>query len=123
MSEDITADSLQKLHDSSTRIDERVKTIQEHQKNLENSIGSIQCEHTGIMQRIAVLESKDTAHHLNDIKKELNQLEKRLNTFEASTGQSKDRWNRIFTFMIQIIWVILAAWLLMKLGLQAPSVP
>ena len=102
-----------------TRIDERIKSIKEEQLNLERNISVIQASHTNIMQKIAVLESKDA----DNIKRELTEVEKRLTAVESSTCQSKDRWNKIFTFMIQIIWVILAAWLLMKLGLQAPAVP
>lgn len=104
-----TAESIQKLCDLSTRIDERVKAIQINQKELESSFKVVQ-------QKVAVLESKD----FGDLRKELTQLEKRIIALESDSGQSKDRWNKIFTFVLQIIWVVLAAWLLMKLGLQAP---
>lgn len=125
-----TAESLQKLYDLSTRIDERVKSIQADQKELESAIDSIKASHAQIMQKVAVLESKDVGtlairldQCQDQVKRELNELEKRLITVEAASGQNKDRWNRIFTFVIQIIWVLLAAWLLMKLGIQAPAVP
>lgn len=132
-----TAESIQKLYDLSTRIDERVKAIQEDQKGLEQSLSVVQHAHTEIMKKVAVLEAKDTLtasdinsaleskFHVvqNELKKELTELEKRVIAVEAASGQNKDRWNRIFTFIIQIIWVLLAAWLLMKLGLQAPAVP
>lgn len=137
MPEDITAqilnqtiESIQKLYDLSTRIDERVKTVQINQKELENSIDSIKMKHSDIMQKVAVLESKDVGFIStkftdcqSEFRKELNELEKRIISVEATSGQNKDRWNRIFDFIIQIIWVILAAWLLMKMGIQAPAVP
>jgi len=115
MSEDITEQilnqnkNIQKLCDLSTRIDERVKTVQTNQKKFETSFEIVQ-------QKVAVLESKDIC----PIQQEIKELEKRIVTLEMSEGQNKDRWNKILTFVIQIIWVVLAAWLLMKLGLQSP---
>jgi len=125
-----TAENIQKLYDLSTRIDERVKTIQHQHKGLEEDISDLIKSHGEIMQKVAVLESKDIgmltqkfAECQNEVKKEINALEKRLIAVESASGQSKDRWNKIFTFILQIVWVLLAAWLLMKLGLQAPAVP
>lgn len=127
-----TSDNIQKLFDLSTRIDERVKAIQSKQEDLDERIADVIKAHGEIMQRLAVLESTrggaDTiAAKLDECQKqfhhELVEIDKRLIQVEGKTNTSQDRWNKIFTFVIQIIWVILAAYLLMKLGLQAPAVP
>jgi hypothetical protein len=107
-------------------IDERVKAIQYNQVNIENKIESLFDAHHIAMQRIVVLESKDLKYldaKLTECEKEITTIDKRLMSVESSAGQSQDRWNKIMTFVIQLVWVILAAWLLMKLNLQSPAVP
>ena len=78
------------------------------------------------MQKIVVLESKDIRildNKLSECEKEISSIDRRLLGVEAYSGNDKDRWNKIMTFVIQLVWVVLAAWLLMKLNLQAPAVP
>ena len=121
-----TSENIQKLFELSTRIDERVKSIQSKQHDLEERIGAIAVNYTDIMQKIAVLESKDgnaLEEDIDECQKELVTLDKRVAVVEQYSGNSKDRWNRVFTFVIQLVWVLLAAWLLVKLNLQAPAVP
>jgi len=136
MSDDISvqilaqsSENIQKLFDLSTRIDERVKAIQTNQTNqanLESKIESLVTSHNLAMQKIVVLESRDVKYldsKLSEYEREISSMDKRLSTVEASSGQNQDRWNKIMSFVIQLVWVILAAWLLMKLNLQAPAVP
>ena len=121
-----TSENIQKLFELSTRIDERVKEIQNKQAGFHERLEKVMSGHQNVLQKVAVLESKDGAALIEDIdecKKELVTLDKRIAVVEGSTDQSKDRWNRIFTFVIQLVWVLLAAWLLVKLNLQAPAVP
>ena len=133
MSDDISvqilaqsSENIQKLFDLSTRIDERVKTIQTNQANLENRIESLFGSHNIAMQKIVVLESRDVKFldsKISECEKEISSIDKRLSGVESSSGQNQDRWNKIMSFVIQLVWVILAAWLLMKLNIQAPAVP
>lgn len=109
-------DNIQKLTDLSTRIDERVKSIQSTQVDVNSRIDAIIKSHTEILQKIAVLEDRGSGKDFAD-------LDKRLVLVETKSINTEDRWNKIFTFIIQLIWVILAAYLLTKLNLQAPAVP
>jgi phage-related minor tail protein len=127
-----TSENIQKLFDLSTRIDERVKAIQSKQDDLDDRMSEVVKAHTDILQKVAVLQSKESgtgalSAKLDECQKEVHQelleLDKRLAVVEGKTNTSQDRWNKIFAFAIQIIWVILAAYLLMKLGIQAPVVP
>lgn len=120
------SENIQKLFDLSTRIDERVKAIQANQATLENRIRELVDSHNLSMQKIAVLESKDSCaldSKISECEKELSTIEKRLMSVESSAGQNQDRWNKIMSFVIQLVWVVLAAWTLTKLHLQAPAVP
>jgi predicted nuclease with TOPRIM domain len=121
-----TSENIQKLFELSTRIDERVKEIQNKQAGFHDRLEKVISGHQEMLQKVAVLESKDGSALIEDVdecKKEMASLDKRITVVEGSTDQSKDRWNRIFTFVIQLVWVLLAAWLLVKLNLQAPAVP
>lgn len=121
-----TSENIQKLFELSTRIDERVKEIQNKQTGFHDRLEKIMSGQQNVSQKVAVLESKDGSilvEDVDDCKKELATLDKRITIVEGSTDQSKDRWNRMFTFVVQLVWVVLAAWLLVKLNLQAPDIP
>lgn len=120
------SDNIQKLFDLSTRIDERVKGIQEKQGQLDNRLGEIVERQLVVMQRLAVLEAKDVktlSDKLEEAENEIAELDKRLAMLEGDSTRHNDRWKGIASFVVQLIWVILAAYLLTKLNLQAPAVP
>lgn len=121
-----TSENIQKLFELSTRIDERVKSIQIKQHDLEERLDNVITAHQEVMQKIAVLESKNGGALEKEIEKcrdKFTEIDKRLVIVEGASGRSQDRWNKIGTFIIQLVWVLLAAWLLLKLNLQAPAVP
>ena len=116
----------QKLYDLVARIDERLKLMQTKQEDLKEQINLLQESYNEIMQRIVLLESKngDTfGEKLEDIKQEVNKIDKRLIFVENLSSQFSTKWEKITNFVIQILWVILAAYFLMKLGLSYPPNP
>lgn len=122
------SDNIQKLFDLSTRIDERVKSIQSNQDHLNKRIDDTIQKHIEIMQKIAVLEShgndgQNIYSELDACHKDIVEIDKRLSKLENDSGKHNERWNGIATFVVQLIWVILAAYLLTKMHLQAPAVP
>jgi chromosome segregation ATPase len=122
------SDNIQKLFDLSTRIDERVKVIQERQERLERDMQSFNQTQGTVLQKLAVLDHKgegDKNHErkIDDLQVAVNQIERKIDKLEGEQGNSNDRWNKIAGFVIQLVWVILAAYMLTKLNLQAPAVP
>ncbi len=65
--------------------------------------------------RIKILESE-----FNNISNKFTEIDKRLRMFEFNHDNRKERWNLAVNFVIQLIWVAMAAFLLSKLGLQPP---
>jgi uncharacterized protein YdcH (DUF465 family) len=123
-----TSENFQKLFDLSTRIDERVKQIQSRQEGMDERMDEVFKQQVALMQKIAVLESKqedeaEIVKKVDGIQVSLHDLDKRLEAVEKESGKHSDRWNKVATFIIQLAWVILAAYLLTKLHLQAPAVP
>lgn len=125
-----TSDNIQKLFDLSTRIDERVKAIQSKQEQLDRRIDETIRQHIDLMQKIAVLEAKaedagdeELYPKIIEIDRAINELDKRMSHLENEQGHHSERWKGIANFVIQLVWVILAAYLLTRLNLQPPVVP
>lgn len=125
-----TSENIQRLFDLTTRIDERVKTVQENQKVFENKLIKLAEDQNHITQNIAVLNSKNDnanisglTNQVDEIKKTSNDFDKRLSSVEDNSGKQQDRWKNITSFIIQLIWIIIASWLLMRFGLSPPPLP
>ena len=140
MSEDIavkiltqTSENIQKLFDLSTRIDERVKGISAKQEDIEQRLNDLSDSHNEMLQNIAVLESQGRAEfpshkcpHKPTIDGMVNLLaaiDKRLAMVEIVSNGQQDKWKRITDFVLQLVWIVLAAWVLYKLNLSPPPVP
>lgn len=124
-----TSDNIKTLFETITRIDERVKVIQSQHELTEEHILNINNQHVTILQKLVVLEHQQSAadgslpRQINDCVEAIRDLDKRLVSIERDKGRSDDRWNKITTFVIQLIWVVLAAYVLTKLQLQSPAIP
>jgi hypothetical protein len=81
---------------------------------------------TRIDERVLALKAEQLVYT-----ERLNYLEKtgassvnfRLQALESNYSKQELRWKGIFTFVMQLVWVVLAAYLLYKLGIQSPQVP
>jgi predicted transcriptional regulator len=113
------SENIQKLFDLSTRIDEHMKSIQIQQDQLDKRIDNTVKNHIEVVQKIAVLES----HDYNSCHNQMVEIDKRLILLEEESGTHNERWKGVAAFVIQLVWVILAAYLLTKLNLQSPAVP
>lgn len=123
-----TSDNIQRLFDVTTRIDERMKILQDKQEYLDGKIDDITQKQTDIAQKMAIIESQFVEIEgiftlLDSNQKELNEFDKRMSKIEDEQGNHNKRWNGIASFTIQLVWVILAAYLLTKLNLQSPAIP
>ncbi len=123
-----TSENIAKLFDLSTRIDERVKAIQQKQEHLEKRLDDHMQNHVQLLRNVAVLETRnegnvDIVEHIEEISNQLTDIDKRLSRLENDEGRQNERWKTIVGFIVQLLWVVTAAYLLMKLNLQAPAVP
>lgn len=140
MSEDIavkiltqTSENIQKLFDLSTRIDERVKAISSKQHDIEQRSNDLSESNSDMLQAIAVLESQGNSEfpthrcpYKNVIDATCNALasvDKRLAVVELVSSGQQNTFKRITDFVIQLVWIVLAAWILYKLNLSPPAVP
>lgn len=123
-----TTESVQKLYDLASRTDEKVINLQNSEKDLRNKIHELN-------QIISTIDKNklDDAFYdqltkcqsaLLEIDKKLAnncvEFDKRITALESSKADSANRWEKISNFALQLIWVIIAAWVLASLGLQSP---
>jgi len=60
---------------------------------------------------IPIIQASDERSHQNAAN---------IQELQGQSQQNEGRWKSAFGFVIQIVWVLLAAYLLFRLGLQAP---
>lgn len=120
------SDNIQKLSELSTRIDERVKSIQSKQDDFDIRMAEVIKTNTELMHRLIVLEQTNGQSlrvTVDDTAKQVVDIDKRLIQLELSSNKQESRWNGIIQFGIQLAWICLASWVLFKMGLNSPAVP
>ncbi len=139
-------DNIQKLFDVTTRIDERTKSMERKQDQFDARLDETSQKIMHITHKVAIIEAKelnpDTFHSLSEnihgrivdvdqtmrnrfqiLENKIVMLEHQLALIQNHNNQTQDRWKTVSTFIIQLVWVVLAAYVLTKLNLQSPAVP
>jgi len=121
------SESIKSVFELSTRIDERVQLMMKKQEDLDRKI-ELQITHgNSLSNRISLLESNDSRKDMESVREAIDELQESIHKLElqvqevqGESGRSEDRWKGIFSFIGQIVWVLLAAYMLYRLGLQGP---
>jgi len=108
--------SIKELQEVGSKLTDRTKQLSRQISDLNKEFGQINEYKHDLEARIRVLESED----VDILRQEMYKLEIKINTFETQHDDSKEKWRVAINFVIQLAWVSMAAWLLLKLGLQAP---
>lgn len=137
------SESIQLVFDLTSRVDERVKMLIERHNELDQRVVKLLELHQSTINRLVVLESKDypalkedmgkIKSDINDIARiseELKEIADRLASLEtknelitARLGTQDNRWMLIFDAIWKMGLMLVAGYILYKLGLQAPPVP
>ena len=116
-------ESIKSVFDLTSRIDERVKLIMKKQDEFDKKLDDRLEDANEVKTRLRLLEAQGNGDEILDMKLGIHKMEVRLQAIEMTQGGAENRWKSFINFAIQIAWVVMAAWLLLKLGLQAPAVP
>lgn len=118
-------DSIKSMFELTTRIDERIKAITKNHDELENKIDDLIESTHDMNSRIKMIERyhDEIFNEIKQLGRSDHDIQMKIASIEITHGGSENRWKAIINFVVQIAWVILAAFLLTKLGLQAPAVP
>ena len=114
-------DSFKSLYDLAVRIDERVKNLIIRSDSYDDKFSEVLNTQKDVEGRMRVLESK--AESINDLTDQFKVTSTRIQSLEISNTGKDDRWKVIVNFCVQLSLILVAAYLLYKLGLQAPAVP
>ena len=122
--------SIKSIIELTTRIDERVQLVMRKQDGLEEKLEN----HIEFLNELKIdlklLDSKSgrtLQEEVSRISKEINEIENKLDNVEKNFNNVSNDWKSItkgtLTFVVQIIWVVIAAYILYKLGIPSPAVP
>jgi methyl-accepting chemotaxis protein len=116
-------DNIQKLFDITTRIDEKVKSTIEYSINLEIKIQKITEVIALLKEANAVLNFQDIPKNLENIETIIAQMQNKISHIEKTSEGFKSKWDTAVKFLVQIIWLVVGAWILFKLHLGPPNLP
>ena len=139
------SESVKMIFDLTSRIDERVKNLVERQNEADERLEKLIEIQNSLIARISVLESKDMnamkediaevserlavlessgppvlRKDIQDIRTQIQKIEVDMNTLSHTAQSSENKWNKIIDFAIKLGWVILAGYLLYRLGFPEP---
>lgn len=128
------SESINSIYELATRVDERVRLLMKKHDELVGKIDNQSSRLSEIETEVRIMESHDPAAGTQAIASELervsgsvakleDQLDEakgRLQLVEISNQGSAEKWNKLVSYFIQLLWLVLAGWLLYKLGLPAP---
>jgi len=136
------SDAIQTVFDLTSRIDERVKMLITHQNEIDLRLEKLLDMHQQILHRITAIESKnlnaieDDLQNLNekvailendDCRGEIQELKTKIHSFDLKQenitlriGSHDGRWNKIFDSIWKFALMLIAGFILYKLGFQSP---
>ena len=71
----------------------------------------------------AVQRVEELRQELKGVESRSGEFDKRLSEIEGRASLSDGRWKTAIDFLMQLIWVVIAAYVLTQLNLQSPAVP
>lgn len=93
--------------DSMNVISERVRSLSDCVRDLKEALRDVE-------RRLRQVETEE----MEIIKRQICEFEGRAKSFESASDQQREKWNSALNFVIQLLWVVTAAFVLTKLGLN-----
>jgi chromosome segregation ATPase len=74
--------------------------------------------------KIEHLEDKirEMSSDIDSLSKKIQEFEIKMEGINLRTSRSQQNWDQLIDFVVKIFWVVVASYLLYKLGIQSPSV-
>lgn len=96
--------------------EENIEKCQEKIKILIKKIDKLEEKQNQLETCIKIVEAKN----FEKLSDNVHELDVRIKSVEIYQKDQDQNWKSIINFVVQIIWVIMAAYILFKLGLQPP---
>lgn len=104
-----------------TRLDERIQLMMKKQDDLEKKLETLLSKQHEIDHRLENVEESEA--DIKELKGNFHRLEIKVQEIDITSNRQETRWKGALSFVLQLAWVILASYLLLKLKLQSPAVP
>jgi hypothetical protein len=117
--------SIESIIELTTRIDERVQAIMKKQDLLESKSNNQSDTLHTLNTDLLLLESisgKVLQEEVKKISNDIINIKSRLENVENKTNVQENKWKTVVDFILKIIWILITAYLLIKLGLQVPAI-
>lgn len=122
-----TSESIQGIYELVTRIDERVNVLMKKHDELDSKIDDQKTVQQNIETRMTIFETQNpkdaligASEQIGQLQSKLGEIQGRIQLVEISSQGSEQKWNKLISYVIQLGWLVLAGWLLYKLGLPTP---
>ena len=113
---DSNLDKIKLLEESYIKISDKNKFLLKKVEQIHNKTIDLHEKINQLETNIKILESVD----FDELKQNLNEIHSKVRVMEITHGNRSENWKRVLDFLVQLLWVSMAAYLLTKLGLQAP---
>lgn len=117
--------------DLTSRTDERVKMLIEKQNELEIRINRLlennqisdthmREEINDLSEKIAIMENRDFAEEISEVQDNIHNIEIKIQNLNNRLGIHDKSWDKIFDAFWKICLIVIAGFILYKLGIQQP---
>jgi predicted nucleic acid-binding Zn-ribbon protein len=89
----------------------------EKRKNQSGDLGRIEHKIEHFEDKI-----KEMSSEMDSFSKKIQEFEIKMEGINLRTSRSQQNWDQLIDFVVKIFWVVVASYLLYKLGIQSPSV-
>ena len=129
--------SIKSIIELTTRIDERVQLMMKKQESFEAKIDGNKQHLNELKTEVKLLDSKsgkslqEEVSNLSEegatLSQDFGRIKSKIERITEESNKKENNWQAVvkgaLSFIVQIIWVVVASYLLYKLGIQSPSVP
>lgn len=118
--------SINSVFELTARIDERVQSMMKKQEEVDQKIDNQLSLVNDLSGKVRVLESKNGTKLKDDIEElqeKLHDMQLHIQKLEDLTERQANNWGAIFAFTMNLGWVVVATYLLYRLGLQPSILP
>lgn len=112
------AKSIQNIFDAVARIDERVKIINERQKEIDATIKNFASELHSLKEKVAIIVHQIPQEEITQIRDKVHALDVQSENLKLRVGNHDNQWGKIFDAFWKITLMIIATYILYKLGIN-----
>lgn len=118
------SDIVQLILDLTSRIDDRAKNLSNYQREMDVQFEKLLIAQQNFNEKLKSLESKDCSVSKTDaeIRDKVHSLDLKMENFNLRMGHHDNRWTQVFDSFWKITLMIIAGYILYKLGLQSPPI-